>query len=154
MLCGPFNQTSFDFNSTDALRSSKHQTVGAVKLTCSFSMNCSQKMRGEGPPVTWVLLMVCVSNETPAAYSLNIVAFKQASHRSPLAGVLPAHLQIEKGAVESCFVIDFCGILAWTFPFPSLRGGSGRAPHCREDWLKGERRTHSGGGVAQFLCYP
>lgn len=104
-----------------------------------------------GGAATWALLMVCVSNETPATYSLNIVAFKQAWHLSLLAGAFPGHLQIEKGAVESCFAIDFFGILTLSFQFLSLGCGSGRARHCREDWLKGERRAHSGRGVAQFL---
>lgn len=47
--------------------------------------------------------MVPVSNETLAVSSLNTVAFKQTWHGSILAGALPAHLQVAKGAVASCF---------------------------------------------------
>lgn len=104
---------------------SRHQTVWAVELTCIL---WELLLEGErGGTVTWVLPKAFGgSNETPAPHSLNTVAFKQAWHSSILAGALPAHLQTEKGAVESCFAIDFRGILAGILQFPSPGSGSGR----------------------------
>ena len=77
VLCGPFHQTPFDFNSTGALV--LFQTSDC--LSCRIDMHFLYELLPKderGGIVTWVPLTVRVSNETPAAYSLNTVAFKQA----------------------------------------------------------------------------
>lgn len=76
MFCGPFNQTPFDFNNMMpcVLLESDCQSC---RIDMHFLYELFPKDE-RGGTVTWVLLMVSVSNKTAAKYSLNIVAFKQA----------------------------------------------------------------------------